>query len=639
MKKLFLLFIAYSFAAWSALQSETVQSEISELRGVWVSTVGNIDFPSRPGIPIPQMKQEADAMLDAAKDIGLNAIFLQVRPMGDAMYPSKIYPWSNFLTGKQGQAPSEEFDPLRYWIDGAHKRGMQLHAWCNPYRVTYSANIKKSDLAPNNPAVLNPGWVFEQDGKLFLDPGIPEVRELVISGLVEIVENYNVDGVHFDDYFYPEQNMSEDAETFKKYGGGLTNIEDWRRNNVNLLVKGVNEAVKKANPNVQWGISPFAIWANKGNNPASLQHPEGSATRGNSAYYRWFADTRKWVKEGWLDYIMPQIYWNIGFEIADFKVLTDWWSDVCEGTGVKLYIGMAAYRVNPESTIEAWRTPEELILQLDYLNTKSQVDGFVMFTMNRLKTSTAVHETLKKYFNETADAAAAAVDDVTKVNKSLYIYLSPSSQNGNIGYGDYLSEEYRMNQLAQHMKRHMLEAGIKVLPELPAVTKAQLDIPNYNRPSLRSRLDESMRLAKELERTEPDAHFYHIALHTNAANQSARGAEVFIDPSNPVSAALAEHILAACVALYHKDNPEVAARLAGSPRALRLSRGVKDTGRLIEAQSVNTKNGMLFEFCFHDQKDDAEWMLRCIAEGEKEGGTNPLAKIFVDALVEFVNRL
>ena len=623
--------ILFAAVCFFAVASLPVQAETPKLRGVWVSTVANIDFPSKPGVSVDQMKREADTYLDTAKALGFNAVIFQTRPMGDAMYPSKIYPWSGFLTGKQGLAPAEGFDPLRYWIDGAHKREMQLHAWCNPYRVTYSTNIKKSDLAPNNPAVLNPDWVFEREGKLYLDPGIPEVRELVISGLMEIVSNYDVDGVHFDDYFYPARKMDEDAETFKKYGGDFTNIEDWRRNNVDRLVHGIHEAVKRTNPKVQWGISPAGIWANKGDDPARAQHPEGSATRGNSTYFNLFADTKKWIKEGWIDYVVPQIYWHIGFEIADFKTLAEWWSDVCEGTDVKLYIGMAAYRVDPNSTTESWTTPDELIRQLDYLKTKSRVDGFVMFTMNKLKADTAVNEALSKYFGGVNGVSS-------KVNKSVYIYLSPSSQNANIGFGNYLSEEYRMNQLAQHLKKHLLEAGVKVFPELPPVTKAQLDDRNYTRPSLRSRLDDSMQKARELERTEPEAHFYHIALHTNAFNGKVRGAEVFADTSNPKAVAMAEHLLAASVALYHKDNPEVAALYANNPRALRLSRGVKDTGNLIEAQGRNTKNGMLFEFCFHDEEHDSQWMLRCIAEGEKEGGTNPLAKALAEAIVEFTNR-
>jgi len=384
----------------------SVQAEPTELRGVWVTTVSNGDFPTQQDLSVEQMKRQADAYLDTAQSLGFNAIFFQSRPMGDAMYPSKIYPWSHFLTGTQGQAPANGFDPLRYWIDGAHKRGMQLHAWCNPSRVTHGSTTK-DDLDPNNPAVLHPEWTFEKVNLLYLDPGIPEVRQLVISGLVEIVTNYeDIDGIHFDDYFYPARSTDEDAETFEKYGGDFMHIEDWRRNNINLLVKEINEAMKKANPKVRWGISPAGIWANQGDDPAQAQHPEGSATRGNSTYYAYYADTKKWVKEGWIDYIVPQIYWHIGFEIADFKTLVDWWSDVAEGTNVKLYIGMAAYRVgsNPRTT-EAWNTPAELIRQLDYLKTKPNVDGFVMFTMRNFNRGTSVNRAMLEYFSESTNSS------------------------------------------------------------------------------------------------------------------------------------------------------------------------------------------------------------------------------------------
>ena len=627
-----LLLLLFPFCLGACLP---VLSAEKEFRAVWVSTVGNIDFPSKPGISVDQMKQEIDAYLDTAKSLGLNAIIFQTRPMGDAMYPSKIYPWSGFLTGKQGQAPAEGFDPLKYWVDGAHKREMQLHAWCNPYRVTSGSRIKLADLAPNNPAVLHPEWVFEKEGKLFLNPGIPEVRKLVTDGLVEIVSNYNVDGVHFDDYFYPARKMDEDAETFKKYGGDFTDIEEWRRNNVDLLVKEIHDAVKKANPKALWGISPAGIWANRGDDPARAQHPQGSATRGNSTYYNLFADTKKWVKEGWIDYIVPQIYWHIGFEIADFKTLADWWNDVAAGTDVKLYIGMAAYRVDPNSKTEAWKNPDELIRQFDYLKTKKNVDGFVLFTMHDLKPGTAVSKALSDYFN----GQTQAVNGIPKVNKTVYIYLSPSSQNKNIGYGQYTSEEFRMNQFAQHLKKHLLESGVKVIPDLPPVTKPQLDDPNYNRISLRERLDDSKRRALELEKTEPDALFYHIALHSNAANKSARGVETFMDPSNPKSVAMAECINAAAVAVYHKDNPEEAATHGDNALKHKMCRGVKDTGKLIEAQGANTKNGMLIELGFHDEEHDSQWMLNCIAEGETEGGTNHVAKAMSDAIVEFVNRM
>lgn len=349
-----------------------------QLHGVWVSSVSNIDYPSKPGLSADELRKEADALLDRAVELRFNAIFLQVRPMGDAYYPSKIYPASSFISGEQGKAPDQNFDALAYWVEGAHKRGIQLHAWVNPYRVTIGKQELK-DLAKNNPARKHPKWTFKHGDKIYLNPGIPEVRQLVVRGMVEIVKNYDVDGIHIDDYFYPARNLTEDEKTFQKYGKDFDNIEDWRRHNVNLLIEAAGKAIHKARPGVVWGVSPAGIWANKSS------HPLGSETRGNQCYYNLYADVRGWIKNEWIDYVVPQIYWHIGFEIADFKILTDWWSDVVKDTNVKLYIGTAAYRVDPNSKTEAWRDPQELTRQLEYMAQSPEVDGQVFFTANSFK--------------------------------------------------------------------------------------------------------------------------------------------------------------------------------------------------------------------------------------------------------------
>ena len=298
-------------------------------RGVWVSTVGNIDYPSKPGLSADRLRAEADALLDRAAELRLTAVVLQVRPMGDALYRSKISPASSFVSGKQGVAPDGDFDPLAYWVDGAHRRGLQLHAWVHPYRVTTGAAQRKN-LAETNPAVLHPEWTFERDGKVYLNPGIAEVRRLVIAGMVEIVENYDVDGIHIDDYFYPARDMTEDLETFRRFPRDFHDVEDWRRDNVDILIRDAGKAIRAARPGVVWGVSPAGIWANKSS------HPLGSDTRGNQCYFNLYADVRHWVKSEWIDYVTPQIYWHIGFEIAEFKTLVDWWSDVAEGTDVLL---------------------------------------------------------------------------------------------------------------------------------------------------------------------------------------------------------------------------------------------------------------------------------------------------------------
>ena len=267
---------------------------------------------------------------------------------------------------------------------------MQLHAWVNPYRVTTGAAQRKN-LAETNPAVLHPEWTFERDGKVYLNPGIAEVRQLVINGMVEIVENYDVDGIHIDDYFYPARDMTEDLATFRRYPRDFHDVEDWRRDNVNLLIRDAGKAIHKARPGVVWGVSPAGIWANKSS------HPLGSDTRGNQCYFNLYADVRHWVKSEWIDYVTPQIYWHIGFEIAEFKTLVDWWADVAEGTDVALYIGTAAYRVDPKSKTPAWRDPAELTRQLDYMATKERVDGQIFFTAHSLAPGKPASAALEAY--------------------------------------------------------------------------------------------------------------------------------------------------------------------------------------------------------------------------------------------------
>ena len=361
-----------------------------QFRGLWVSVVSNIDFPSKPGLSPEQLMKETDEILDRAAAMRFNAIFLQVRPMGDALYPSELYPWSSFLTGEQGKAPDPFFDPLRYWIDAAHARGMELHAWINPYRVTIGKK-ELSDLPPANPAAQHPEWTFKHGDRIYLNPGVPEAREHVVKGLVEIVQNYNVDGVHIDDYFYPERNIEEDRQTFETYGEGFDNIEDWRRNNVNLFIRDVNRAVHKIRPKVMWSVSPAGIWANKGS------HPLGSETRGNQCYFNLYADVRKWIKEETIDAVIPQIYWHIGFDVADFSTLVDWWSDVVSDVDVKLYVGIAVYRMDPNSKTEAWRDGKELERQLNYMATSPDVDGQVFFTANSFKEGKPARDAILNY--------------------------------------------------------------------------------------------------------------------------------------------------------------------------------------------------------------------------------------------------
>ena len=344
-----------------------------EFRGMWVATVYNLDYPSRATTSPATLKQEADAILQECLEMGMNAVILQVRPSSDALYPSRIFPWSKYLTGTQGKAPSGGFDPLAYWVERAHALGLELHAWLNPFRVTKGGEAEYAALSPDNPAVLHPEWVVEYQGDRYFNPGLPEVRELVIQGAEELVRNYDIDGIHLDDYFYPGSDF-RDEDAYAKYGKGFSSRGDWRRENVNKLVKELGERLHAIDPALSYGISPSGVWADRSS------RPEGSNTTGGyESYYAAYADSRKWVKEGWIDYICPQIYWYIGHKKMDYATVARWWADTVKGTGVSLYIGMADYLAGSSDPKDPWYGTEAIEAQLELNDTLPQVAGEVHF--------------------------------------------------------------------------------------------------------------------------------------------------------------------------------------------------------------------------------------------------------------------
>jgi len=348
-----------------------------EFRGVWVATVENIDWPSRAGLSQDQQKQELIGILEQHKKNGMNAILLQVRPAADAFYSKSREPWSKWLMGKQGLAPSPGYDPLEFAIKEAHSRGMELHAWFNPYRATMSTN---SFISEDHMTRKRPDLFFNYGGKKQFDPGLPEVREYIVQVILDVVKGYDVDGIHFDDYFYPYPIAGQrinDAETFSKYPNGITNINDWRRNNVDLLIKELNDSIHHYKNYVKFGISPFGIWKNK------REDPQGSESSGLSNYHELYADSRKWIKEGWVDYINPQIYFSFTRRAAPFGTLVDWWSDNTYGR--HLYIGQAAYLVNQKMEA-AWRVPNEIPNQIRYMRANNRVQGSVFFSSKSFST-------------------------------------------------------------------------------------------------------------------------------------------------------------------------------------------------------------------------------------------------------------
>lgn len=363
------------------------------MRGVWVSSVANIDYPSQQGLSADQLKSEADAILNNIAAMGLNTVFLQVRPSADALYQSALFPWSRYVSGTTGQVPDGDFDVLAYWVEGAHSRGLQLHAWLNPYRITRDGKEELDSLPETSPAKQHPEWVVEYEGNYYFNPGLPAVQQLVVDGAAEIVRNYDVDGIHLDDYFYPGTDFN-DAAAYARYGEDFDDIGDWRRDNVNTLIASLDETVHAINPELSFGVSPAGIWDNKADNP------KGSDTNGRSSYREIYCDSVEWVKRGTVDYICPQLYWSIGYEIADFEVLVDWWQDIVSTSDVALYIGIGAYRAAEAEPGDVWYGTAELERQLDMLDNSIDIQGEVFFSYASLMEAQGCSDFLTAHYAE-----------------------------------------------------------------------------------------------------------------------------------------------------------------------------------------------------------------------------------------------
>ncbi|MDR1860414.1 MAG: family 10 glycosylhydrolase [Bacteroidales bacterium] len=344
-----------------------------EFRGAWVATVNNIDWPSKPGLSAEEQQREAVAMLDMLQGNGINAVVFQGRPCSDAFYPSTLEPWSRYLTGTPGKSPG--YDPLAFWIEQCHRRNMELHLWCNPYRVAQNA---AEPLAANHVAFRHPDWIISYGNKLYFNPGLPETRSFIVEVICDIVRRYDVDAIHFDDYFYPYPVNGvpfPDGEAFAMYGGEFSpaQIDDWRRNNVDIAISMLSYAIKQTKPWVKFGISPFGVWRNKADDERG-----SSTSAGVTNYDNLYADILKWVQNGWVDYVAPQLYWQIGHPSADFTTLCHWWNDnILNRT---LYIGQAPYRIEAESSTEAWRQPDQMPRQIQTMRSIGGIGGSIFYS-------------------------------------------------------------------------------------------------------------------------------------------------------------------------------------------------------------------------------------------------------------------
>ena len=360
-----LFFILFSHSSFLFAQPEY------EFRGVWIATVDNIDWPSKGMVNGDSQKAEYIRQLDMHKRNGMNAVIVQVRAAADAFYPSPYEPWSEWLTGKQGKPPSPYYDPLQFMINEAHKRGMEFHAWLNPYRAVY--NIGTSSIAPDHITRTHPDWFLNYGGTKYFDPSNKMAREFVANVVRDIVRHYQVDGIHMDDYFYPYRIAGKtfpDAIAYKKSGSNLTK-GDWRRSNVDSIISLLSLVIKEEKPWCKFGISPFSVWRNKD------KDPEGSDTQaGQTNYDDLYADILLWLKKGWVDYVAPQLYLEIGHNKIAFETMLDWWSK--HSYGKHVYIGQGIYRVNERS--RAWHNPDELPNQIKLLRQYPNIHGSIYFS-------------------------------------------------------------------------------------------------------------------------------------------------------------------------------------------------------------------------------------------------------------------
>ncbi len=342
-----------------------------EFRGVWIATVDNIDWPSRGVTDPATQKAEFIRILDMHQRNGMNAVIVQVRPAADAFYPSRLEPWSEWLTGVQGKPPSPHYDPLEFMIEEAHKRGMEFHAWLNPYRANF--NISNASIASNHVTRLHPEWFLTYGNKKYFDPANLQAQEFVVNVVRDIVKRYKVDAIHMDDYFYPYRIPGRefpDAASYARSGTKLKK-DDWRRSNVDSIIRKLSKAIKEENKMVRFGISPFSVWRNKD------QDPRGSDSKaGQTNYDDLYADVLLWLRKGWIDYVAPQLYFEIGHDKVAYEKMLAWWSR--NSYGRHIYIGHGIYRTAERAA--AWKNPNELPNQLKLLRRYPNVQGSIFYS-------------------------------------------------------------------------------------------------------------------------------------------------------------------------------------------------------------------------------------------------------------------
>ncbi|MCQ2347692.1 MAG: family 10 glycosylhydrolase [Paludibacteraceae bacterium] len=391
MKKQLITILAIGLLSTVNCQLSTAQQPF---RGAWIATVANIDWPSREAVGNDSLQQEEMCfLLDSLHAIGINAVIFQVRPTADALYRSHLEPWSHWLTGKQGKAPG--YDPLEFVIAECHRRDMELHAWLNPYRVNLAAS-GIDYLAPTHVFRQHRDWFWRYGTQWYFNPALPQTREWICDVVYDILCHYDIDAIHMDDYFYPYPIANQplpDAADFARDPRGFTDIRDWRRDNVNLAIQAISETIRRTKPFVQFGISPFGVYK------------DGS---GLTNYHDLYADVLYWVEQGWIDYVLPQLYWHIGNTRADYATLAQWWANAVDSLSTinsqlstKLYIGLAPYHLGGKNEPAAWREGNEIARQMRLNRTISTISGECFYsTRPLLRNPLHVCDSIKAIYHE-----------------------------------------------------------------------------------------------------------------------------------------------------------------------------------------------------------------------------------------------
>lgn len=458
-KKTKLLLVLLSIASCSVFRP--IPQPKTEFRGVWVATVVNIDWPKNGLDSVEKQKKDFLQILDFYDTLNFNAVIVQIRTAGDAFYKSNYAPWSRFLTGKEGESKKSDFDFLEWMIDESHQRGMEFHAWLNPYRATF--NLKTDNLSPIHDLNLHPEWMLKYGKKYYYNPGIPEVRERLVTIMDEVITRYDIDAIHFDDYFYPykiKDEVFKDSLSFAYHALPNQSLEDWRRSNVDSLVMNIHKNIKNRKPWVQFGISPFGVWKNNSTDP------KGSDTKaGQTTYEDLYADPLTWIENGWIDYLTPQVYWSMDLPVASHAKIVDWWAKNSKNTN--LYIGNAAYKVRSNSD-KAWDNKKELPNQLKLARKTSEVKGNVLFSAKSLmnKNPDVVAYIKKKYYNSEALPPTSPFAPKKSSDSIKFDSFNKVEDLIELNFSDL--EEYRYALIYQSGKKNKKEYSIKkLLAKLP----------------------------------------------------------------------------------------------------------------------------------------------------------------------------